>query len=377
MTIFKLPDLGEGLPDAEIHQWYVAEGDEVEVDQPLVSMETAKAVVDVPSPVKGRIKKLHGKVGDIIKTEAPLVEFITTDSKHPATPEQDTGTVVGVIETSDAILQESATGVTMPNRSATQIKATPAVRMLANTLGVDLTTLQGSGPHGAISSQDVKAAAESTAKPVKVSGEPLQGARRAMAQFMAQSHAQVVPATLMEDANLHRWAEKTDVTLRLIRAIIAGCQAEPTLNAHFYGDTLSRKIWQEINLAIAVDTPGGLYAPVLKDAANQPTAALRAAIDHYKDKAKNQSFAPADLQDGTITLSNFGTISGRYASPIVMPPSVAIIGIGKTRPMVVAWEGKPAVHLMMPISLTFDHRAATGGEAARFMAALINDLEQA
>lgn len=378
MTIFKLPDLGEGLPDAEIHEWYVSEGDIVKIDQPLVSMETAKAVVDIPSPICGRIAKLYGKPRDIILTGAPLIEFITEKTANSVNiaPQKDTGTVVGIIESSDTVLVESPTGVAVQKRT-TGVKATPAVRMLANTLQVNLDTIHGTGPGGTITTEDVKAAATTLKTHVQQPvGEVLHGARRAMAQYMAQSHAQVVPVTLMEDADLHRWPEKMDITLRLMQAIVAACKAEPTLNAHFHGETLTRQLRKEINLAIAVDTPTGLYAPTIKDAANQSAQSLRSTVDTFKNKAKTHAFTPADLQDATITLSNFGTITGRYANPIIVPPTVAIIGIGKTRPMVVAVAGKPAVHPIMPISLSFDHRAATGGEAARFMAAFIQCLEE-
>lgn len=376
MTIFTLPDLGEGLPEAEIHAWYISEGDIVTIDQPLVSMETAKAVVDIPSPVAGRIKKLHGKPGDIIQTGAPLIEF----SNHASpTQDSDAGTVVGAIETNHALLVESATGVaTSSQKSTKNVKATPAVRMLANTLGVALDRVTGTGVNGTITSEDVKHAAEGATASTETRGDAVHGARRAMAHNMAQSHAQVVPVTLIEDADIHRWAEKTDTTLRLIQAIVHACKTEPALNAHFFTTpTLRYHCWEEINLGIAVDTPGGLYVPVIKDVATHSAESLRATLNTFKEKAKSQSFVPADLSSATITLSNFGSIIGRYANPIVVPPTIAIIGIGKTRPCVVAWEGKPAIHPVMPISITFDHRAATGGEAARFMMALIQDLEKA
>ncbi len=373
MTIFKLPDLGEGLQEAEIHEWHIKEGDEVTIDQPLVSMETAKAVVDIPSPVEGRIVKLHGKPGDVIQTGAPLIEFLGKNA-----PAKDAGTVVGNIETSDAILMESATGIAVALKKTTQqIKATPAVRMLATNLKVDLNTVHGTGPNGAITAEDVKQATGSLKPTDKSQGEIVHGTRRMMARNMAQAHAEVAAVTLMEDADLHRWPDKVDVTLRLIQAILHACKMEPTLNAHFYNgnEEIRRQLWTEINLGIAVDTPGGLYVPVIQDAASQSPESLRASINTFKEKAKTQSFSPADLSHATITLSNFGSIAGRYANPIVVPPTVAIIGIGKTRPQVVAFEGTPAVHPVMPISLTFDHRAATGGEAARFMAALVESLE--
>jgi len=375
MTIFKLPDLGEGLPDAEVREWYVKEGDEVKLDQPMVSMETAKAVVDVPSPQAGRIVKLHGKPGDVIKTGDPLVTYASAEGAvEKVEVREDSGTVVGVIETSDVVLKESATGVEVKSFARSTVKAIPAVRALAAKLKVDLTTLTGTGPGNTITADDVNAAASAGAAPI---GEPLQGARRIMATQMAKSHAEIVPVTLIEDADLHQWPQKVDITLRVIAAITAACKAEPVFNAHFYGQTASRKLISEINLGIAVDTPAGLYVPVIKDVANQTPESLRATLNEFKVKAANKSFSPEDLQNATITLSNFGTIAGRYANPIVVPPMVAIVGIGKTRPTPVAVDNQVAIHPVMPVCVTFDHRAITGGEAARFLDALLKDLQKA
>ena len=374
MTIFKLPDLGEGLPDAEIREWYVSEGDEVKLDQPLVSMETAKAVVDVPSPVTGHIVKLYGKPGDIIPTGAPLIGFAETLTSAKSLSNADSGTVVGFIETSDTVLQESPTGIDVKTALRPAIKAIPAVRALANKLQIDLSTVTGTGAGGAITADDVNRAA--TTPQSAPAGESLHGVKRIMALQMAKSHAEVVPATLMEDADIQHWPEKTDVSIRLIQAVIKACQVEPSLNAHFYGQSVSRQLWQDINIGIAVDTPSGLYVPVIKDAAQQSPENLRAILNSFKSKAAAQSFTPEELQNPTITLSNFGTIAGRYASPVVMAPTVAIIGIGKTRQQVVAVASAVVIHAIMPVSLTFDHRAVTGGEAARFMAAFIEDLER-
>ncbi|MFT3742616.1 MAG: dihydrolipoamide acetyltransferase family protein [Gammaproteobacteria bacterium] len=364
--IFKLPDLGEGLPEAEIREWYVTEGQEVKQDQPLVSMETAKAVVDVPSPHAGKITKLYGKPGEMILTGAPLIAFGDAEMA-------DAGTVVGVMPTSNQILEEPAMGVTQTDRSTSGIKATPAVKMQASKLKVDLSQLTGSGPGGTITMEDVQRAAAQQSTPIL--GEALHGVRRVMAQQMAKSHAEVVPVTLTEDANISQWPKGTDVTLRLLQAIVAACQAEPALNAHFYGQTLSRKLNTQVNIGIAVDTPQGLYVPVIKAAESCSTTQMRETLEQFKIKAKNQTFAPEDLQNTTITLSNFGTIAGRYASPVVVPPTVAIIAVGRSRPTVLAVDNAAVIQMVMPISLTFDHRAATGGEAARFLAAFIRALE--
>jgi 2-oxoisovalerate dehydrogenase E2 component (dihydrolipoyl transacylase) len=366
MKIFYLPDLGEGLPDAEIREWLIKEGDEVKTDQPIVSMETAKALVDVPSPYSGKIIKLYGDAGDIIKTGNPLVGY---------EQDQDAGTVVGSIEVGDKILQETPTGI-KPRSSSDRpgIKVSPAVRVLAKQLNVDLETITPTGPGGSITLQDVQGATQGSTKP-QAGFEPLQGVRRSMATIMTKAHAEVVPVTLMDDADINHFSSSEDITLRLIRAIVTACKAEPSLNAHYDGTNLARRIFSEVNLGLAVDTPKGLYVPVIKQAESLSSQDLRKAIEEFKEHAKKQDFSTESLQGATITLSNFGVFVGRYANPIVVPPMVAIIGIGKLREQVVAVEGKPAVHRIMPISLTFDHRAITGGEAARFLAALIGDLQ--
>ncbi len=383
MTVFKLPDLGEGLPDAEIHEWYIAEGDHIKIDQPLVAMETAKAVVDIPSPLTGTILRLYGKKGDIIKTDTPLMEFVAE-----TTTEKDTGTVVGVIETSNTILTEIATGIERQASVSTAIKAPPLVRKLADMLQIDLSTIKGTGPGHSITTDDVKQAAANPSLTEKCTQSksnemllaasavtPLQGTRRAMAKAMAQSHSQVVPVTVLEDADLHELPPKVDLTLHIIQAIIAACQAEPILNAHFDGENLTLAIKKEINLGLAIDTPNGLYVPILKDIAQKTPQEIRQNIQIYKEKAQNNTFSPHELQDNTLTLSNFGTITGRYANPIVVPPTVAIIGVGKMRDQLVAWDKKSVIHPILPISFTFDHRAVTGGEAMRFLATLIKQLE--
>lgn len=373
MKVFNLPDLGEGLPDAEIREWLIKEGDEVKIDQPIVSMETAKALVDVPSPYEGRIVKLYGKEGDIIKTGSPLVGFeMTGEVQEPTRGHQDSGTVVGNIEVGDRVLRESATGVE-PRLSVGAVKITPAVRALARELQVDLSTITPTGPHGTITVQDVKQAGEKSA--VQEGYEQLHGPRRAMAINMAQAHASVVPITLVDDADIQNFSANEDITLRIIRAIIAACKEEPGLNAHFDGKNLAKKVFSEINLGVAVDTNKGLYVPVIKEIGSLSDEKLRSSIEEFKALAKKQEFPREMLHDATITLSNFGVFVGKYANPIVVPPMVAIIGVGKLRDAVVAVKGKVEIHPILPISLTFDHRAITGGEAARFLAALIADLQ--
>lgn len=454
---FYLPDLGEGLPDATIVEWSVKVGDTIRLDEPLVSMETAKAVVELPSPVSGKVLKLAGEAGDIVITGAMLVEFeidpslpqraAGQDTGHghggpaPAkgvgsddpgssgtaghqvvasdeggaiaeaeAPRADSGTVVGAMQSSDAVRSEQAVAVG-------GVKAMPAVRALARKLKVDLSRVRATGADGVVTMGDVKqASADGSAKlgaavaqpaaaqPVAIasapvtatrstlsqagkpmrtqppgvtaSGQPeqLKGVRRNMARVMAAAHAQVVPTTLCDDADLHAWIGKQDITARLIRAIVAACKAVPALNAWFDGDKLVRTLHPHVDIGIAVDTDDGLFVPALRNADVLDASGVRAAIKRLRAQVEDRSIPASELSGYTISLSNFGMFAGRYATPVVVPPTVAIVGAGKLSHDVVAVIGGIEVHRRMPISLTFDHRAATGGEAARFLKALLDDL---
>lgn len=368
MKIFYLPDLGEGLAEAEIHEWYINEGDTVVIDQPMVSMETAKAVVDVPAPEAGKIVKLYGKKGDIIQTHAPLVEF----ENGEITTQKDKGTVVGRLEESTTLLDESTMIIGTAKKSTATQKAMPAVRALAKQLQVDLACVTASGSDGQITAEDVKRAATFQSQLTDHS-ETLHGVRRSMAIAMAKSHQEVVPVTIVEDADINQI--KSDFTTHLIQAIVAAAKAEPSLNAWYDGKTMQRSLHQEVNVGLAMDTEEGLFVPVLKNAANQPTDALRSKIDDFKKTVRSRTIPPSDLQGATITLSNFGTMAGRYANPIIVPPMVAILGCGKLRDEVRVREGQMEIRRIAPLSLTFDHRAVTGGEATRFLAAVIHYLE--
>ncbi len=347
--IFKLPDLGEGLAEAEIVAWHVGVGDHVVTDQPLVSVETDKAVVEVPSPQSGHIAALHGEAGDVIAVGAPLVEFTggTTEDK---------GAVVGEI----------------PKAAAGKVKAAPALRALAKDLGVDLASLRGTGPAGAIVRADVEAAAKGAAPGL----EKIRGVRRAMLRNMVRAGAEVVPATVTDEADIECWPPKTDVTVRLIRAMAAGCKASPSLNAWFDAQTESRTLHAHIDLGIAVETDDGLFAPAMRDIGNRDAADLRRGVAAMKKDIEARAIPHDQLVGQTVTLSNFGMFGGRFADLVVVPPQVAILGAGRAEARVVAIDGKPAVHRMLPLSLSFDHRVVTGVEAARFLNAVIEDLEK-
>jgi 2-oxoisovalerate dehydrogenase E2 component (dihydrolipoyl transacylase) len=368
MSIFRLPDLGEGLQEAELVQWHVAPGDEVAVDQPLVSVETAKAVVEIPSPQAGRIEKLFAEAGEIVRIGGPLIAFAGASEELTR---EDKGTVVGAMETSGRVLQEGAGAV---NHGVAGVRATPAVRALARRLDVDLTIVTPSGPDGVVTASDVQRVARilSETEPA----EPLRGFRRAMAQNMALAQAEVAAATVVDDADIEAWPKGTDTTLRLIRALVSGCRAEPALNAWFESHALARRVVKKIDLGIAVDSAeGGLFVPVLRNVAERDPADLREGLNRMRADIESRAIPPEELRGATITLSNFGMIAGRYAAPVVLPPTVAILGAGRIRREIVADEdGRPQARRMLPLSLTFDHRVVTGGEAARFLRAVIDDL---
>ncbi len=451
---FYLPDLGEGLPDATIVEWVVKVGDIIKLDEPLVSMETAKAVVDVPSPFSGKVTRLYGENGDIIETGHALVDIAldaslpqradAEDTGHshggppaakaaPAEAEKpvpkteakaeasaDAGTVVGAMQSSDRVHVESVS-------SAGGAKAMPAVRAVAKKLGVDLSRVNATGPDGTVTMKDVKDAAanppapraqgdsssssrnsresepaatpraaapetrkedqrstlSAAGKPMRTSphggaalGQPeqLKGVRRNMARVMADAHARVVPTTLCDDADIHAWRAGNDITIRLVRSIVKACQAVPALNAWFDGDSLTRTLHPHVDIGIAVDTDDGLFVPALRNADVLDAGALRAAINRLRDQVMNRSIPASELSGYTISLSNFGVFAGRYATPVVVPPTVAIIAAGKGRHQMTPVMGGFESHRVIPLSLTFDHRAATGGEAARFLKAMLDDL---
>ena len=421
---FHLPDLGEGLPDAEIVEWHVAVGDVVRLDAPLVSMETAKAVVEVPSPFSGKVLKLAGQAGDVVLTGAVLVEIEldpnlpqradAQDTGHhhgspvahaapapqPAAepePAEDAGTVVGAMESSNAVRSEQAVAIG-------GIKAMPAVRALAKKLKVDLARVRATGADGVITLADVKAAATGPSVQASVAAapapaaarapaapvpafmpppagddkdEPVRGVRRNMLRSMSAAHAEVVPTTLMDDADLSAWAPGEDITVRTLRALAAAAKAEPAMNAWLNAKEGTLRRHSAVHIGVAIDSADGLFVASLKHCDSRDGKTLRAELNRLRDGVRNRTLPPEDLSGYTLMFSNFGVFAGKYATPVVVPPCVCIVGAGRLYHAVVPVLGGMETHGMMPISLTFDHRAATGGEAARFLKAMIDDLQRA
>jgi pyruvate dehydrogenase E2 component (dihydrolipoamide acetyltransferase) len=439
---FNLPDLGEGLQEAEIVEWKVAVGDKVKVDDPLVAVETDKAVVDVPSPYEGEITALHWENGDVVPTHSALCDFkvegeasdqSADDSADEAEEEKsggdDSGTVVGKMASSDEELEEtvvirkgqkrerkpkasrkpaSATAARSftPPKNIThgtgKPKASPATRLYAKEHDVDLTQVPATGSKGQITKSDVDnflqsgGAQQQAAQPM--GGMPsfgggwdvpphaegiefdrpqqLKGPRRAMHKSMTAARSQVMECTLFDDADIHGWMPGQDITARIIRAVVAGCRTVPQMNAWYDGDKMEMTIHKHVDLAMAVDTPDGLIVPVVRNADSKNGQQLREDLNEIKHKTRSREVAPEDMKNPTITLSNFGMMAGRYATPVVVPPQVAILGTGGLRHDVVPVMGGVETHKRVPLSITFDHRCLTGGEACRWLAAVIKDLEK-
>jgi len=197
-----------------------------------------------------------------------------------------------------------------------------------------------------------------------------------MAANMARAGAEIVPATVVDDADVGDWAPGADVTVRLVRAVAAGCAAEPALNAWYLGPDRGRVVHRTVDLGVAVGTDDGLFVPVLRAVEGRADDDIRRALETLKAAVRDRVIPHEDLSDPTITLSNFGGIGGRYAALVVMPPQVAIVGAGRSGERVVARAGAPVVRSLLPLSCTFDHRVVTGAEATRFLAAVLRDLER-
>ncbi len=372
MNTFTLPDLGEGLQEAEIVSWHVAEGDHVVADQPLASVETEKAVVEIPSPQAGHIARLLAQPGERVKVGAPLLAF-------EEGPHVETGTVVGELARPPPSRagegRERGAGAPAGQPiTPSPIRVSPAVRALAHARGIDLAGVRPTGPDGTVTSADIEAAA--TERAAEAPTRPLRGARNTMAINMARAWREVAHATLHDHADVGNWSGRRDVTARLIGAIVAGCRAEPILNASFDAASSSLRANAVIHLALAIDSKDGLFTPVLRDVGSSQPQEWRRQIEAVKQGVRDRSLAAADLRGATITLSNFGTIGGEHAALIVMPPQVAILGAGRIGERCVYATDKPTLCRTLPLSLTFDHRAITGGEAARFLHAVIADLER-
>jgi pyruvate dehydrogenase E2 component (dihydrolipoamide acetyltransferase) len=352
---FKLPDLGEGLTEGEIARWLVAEGQEIAEDDPLVEIQTDKTTVEIPSPAAGVVSKILVAEGEIVPVGTVLV--VIGDAVSPAAADE-------------TVRENSAAPVSPSNlHPATgRVKATPLVRKIAQELGVDLSTVAGTGPAGQITEADVRGAGT----PAEGRREPLRGVRRLIAEHMARAHREVAPVTWVEECDF----EQLDLG-RLVPTVLKACalslQEFPELNARLEGDEIV--YLERYDLGVAVQTEQGLVVPVVRSCDSRSVDELAADVARLADAARAGKLQPEDLRGSTFTVTSAGKLGGLFHTPIVNHPEVAILGVGRIAPRPVARDGRVVVRKTGTIAVTFDHRVVDGARAAEFGLAVIRRLE--
>jgi 2-oxoisovalerate dehydrogenase E2 component (dihydrolipoyl transacylase) len=360
--VFAMPDLGEGLEEGEIVSWLVAEGDEVELNQALVEVETAKATVEIPSPFAGSIATLHAGAGDAVAVGAPLVTFQVLD---------------GVAGADHAVEPVHA----VPPASE-PVAATPAVRKLAKDLGVDLATVAGTGPGGRVTPEDVHGAAG--VHEVAVASDdaeriPVSSIRRTVARRMEQAAAipqvttfRSVDATALEEIRTELGVSPLPLFVAALCRTIA---AHPILNASWAEDEIV--VHTSVHAGIAVDTERGLFVPVLREADSRGVAEVSTEIRRLAEAARAGSLSPEEATGATISVSNTGSYGSEAGTPLLNPPNAVTVALGVIEPRALAIgdgvEARPAC----TISLTFDHRVLDGAAAGRALTDLVDLLEDA
>jgi pyruvate dehydrogenase E2 component (dihydrolipoamide acetyltransferase) len=341
---FKLPDLGEGLTEGEVARWLVAVGDEVAEDQPLVEIQTDKTTVEIPSPAAGKVAQILVEEGKVVPVGTVLV-VIGEDGAAPAQKAQ-------------------------PEEAPQKVRATPLVRRLAHELGVELDSLQGTGPQGRITEQDVRQAAAPAEEGVR--REPLRGVRRLIAEHMARAHREVPAVTWVEECDFSR----VDLD-RLVPTVLKACaealQEFPELNARLEGDEIV--YLERYDLGVAVQTDDGLVVPVVRGCDTASIDELAAEVERLAEGARVGTLTPEELRGSTFTITSAGKLAGLFQTPIVNHPEAAILSIGRIAERPVVREGGLAVGQVGYVSVTFDHRIADGARAAAFGLAVIERIE--
>ena len=412
---FKFPDIGEGLTEGEIVRWLVKEGDGIKEGQPLVEVETDKALAEIPSPRTGVILKLMAKEKEVVKVGQVIVvigekgEAVAAPPPRPSAPSAKPKSVGVVGELEEAPEETAAVAARVPPMKSVLVSehalATPAVRALARELGVDINKVQGTGSEGRVLEKDVRQLAEGKAKPVEevkkpakarkydlygyVERIPLRGVRRSIAKAMVKSKYTAPHVSAMDEADVTElWqirekekkvAEGKGIKLTIlpfvIKAVIAGLTEHPYLNATLDDESEEIILKKYFNIGLATDTPEGLMVPVVKLAKEKSVFELAQESAQLADKARNRTIDLADLKGGTFTITNYGAVRGIYGTPIINHPEVAILGIGRIQDRPVVRDEKVVIRKILPLSLSFDHRVVDGAEAARFLQTVIARLE--
>ena len=404
---FKFPDLGEGITEGEIVKWMVKPGDKVEKDQPILEVETDKAVAEIPCPQAGTIEKLHYKAGDKIKVGDVLFSMKTTGKvvavEKPKKKEEQG--VVGKLsgDAEEFKIPHAGTSIDIQkDQSSGRVQVTPKVRKLAKGLGVKLEEVKGTGPGGRITEQDVKSVGKKVAggEPspkmiIKTKYDlfgyfdriPLIGTRKTIATHMMDAMDSTAHVTHCDKADVTDLvalrkkekgkAQKEGIHLTympyIVMATIAALKKHEILNSKIDGDEIFVKKY--FNIGVAVDTERGLLVPVVKKAEDKSLMQIAKEIQELAKKAVEKKLDPMDMKNGTFTITNIGSIGGTFFTPIINYPQAAILGVGKIREEASVINGKVVPRYILYLSVTFDHRILDGAQAARFTNDLIGYLE--
>jgi pyruvate dehydrogenase E2 component (dihydrolipoamide acetyltransferase) len=369
---FRLPDIGEGLTDAEIVSWHVAVGDAVAADQPLLEVETAKAVVEITSPYAGTVLHLGGEEGDSIQVGSILVVIGDPGESWASTPE--------VVSTGGGPVPTPAAA---PAPGA-QVRAMPLVRRLAAELGVDLGAVIGSGAGGSITRADVEAAAAAHdgGQAVRV---PLSRMRKTIAEHMTRSWREIPHVTVQADidasallatrSRLTEGGNDAPLEALVARCVIPALREFPQLNASLDGDDLV--LHDHLHLGFAVDTEDGLIVVVVRDAGELTVSDLGTRIADLAARARGRSVTPDEVTGQTFTISNIGALGGGHGTPIIPFGTIGILSFGRATDSAVVVDGAVSVAPVIPLDLSYDHRVVDGGLGQRFLARLVSELESA
>lgn len=418
--IFNFPDIGEGLEEGTIAEWYVEKGHKVESGDPLVKMETDKVVTDIPSPKTGTVVETHGEVGETINVGSPLVEIEvegskdseemeqpkreTQDSKEVPIKEEGAG-VVGTMEMADKnVMSASVEGVeeVSPDIEMTSKKvlATPVARAMAKDLGIDINKIEGTGPAGRVTTEDIKKFNSTVPKEIRsesvtetrvdnlVEYKPLSQIRKAIAKNMITSKHNAAHMSVHEEVEIselfrirNKYKDKflqQDVKLSylpfILKATALALKNHKVLNSQLDIEN-NRIIYKNYyNLGIAVDTDEGLVVPVIKNIDQLSILEIAIKVNEFAEKARTRKLSLEDIKEGTFTITNYGAIGGIYGVPIINYPQVGILGIGRILKKPVVRDDIIVPGIVLPLSLSVDHRIVDGGESTRFLNQIMDYL---
>jgi pyruvate/2-oxoglutarate dehydrogenase complex dihydrolipoamide acyltransferase (E2) component len=360
---FKLPDLGEGLTEGEVARWLVTEGQEVVEDDPLVEIQTDKTTVEIPSPAAGKVSRILVGEGEVVPVGTVLV-VIGEDGAGAAEAEQP--------RAEPAVAERQSPGRVSRGR----VRATPLVRRLAQELGVELSSVEGTGPQGRVSEEDVRGAAASGGQALgqvqEGRRERLRGVRRLVAEHMARAHAEVPPVTWVEECDFGN-VELGRLVPVTLKAVAESLKEYPELNARLDGDEIV--YLERYDLGVAVQTDQGLVVPVVCGCDALDVDQLAQEIERLADAAREGKLEPNELRGSTFTVTSAGKLGGLLTTPIVNHPEVAILSVGRVTDRPVARDGQVVVRPVGYVSVTFDHRVIDGARAAEFGLAVIRRLE--